>query len=104
MRKSITARVRQHPGTPPTKITDLIDALSAIGVDIGLFFRTQDGSDLRVTELAKVLSQFDLDVLAMPVEGTGARVRQPTEREQWLPERRRSRLHAVPVAQEQVPA
>jgi hypothetical protein len=104
MHKSLTARVRQHPGTPPTKITDLMDALSAIGIDLGLFFRAQEGSDIRIVELAKVLAQFDLDVLAMPAEGTGARVRTAPEREQWPPQRRRFHLHTSPVAPEQVTA
>lgn len=104
MHKSITARVRPHPGTPPTQITDLIRALGAVGIDLGLFFRTQDGSDLRVVELANVLARFDLDVIAMPVEGHGTRVRQQTESEQWQPARRHVRLHAVPVASEQVMA
>jgi hypothetical protein len=43
-------------------------------------------------------------VLAMPAEGTGARVRTAPEREQWPPQRRRFHLHTSPVAPEQVTA
>jgi len=96
MYKQLTARVRQHMGTKPTELPALQDALARIGIDVALHFRTRDGQDITVTELAKVLASFDLDVLALPMHGTGARVRKPQQTQNWPPVRQRPRLHAAP--------